>query len=167
MKQACCYKLPLYSSCANTNLARLRLQHNGRFTASEADTPRLLSYLESCRSRIMVRSHLHTYQGTSQAHKLVSPTAYAPVRSRLTHVTPARAGNSHPTAGLKPPGEWHFIVILVLRLYPIQYFSLNRFAGWMWAAGTSHSAPDQSCCPLLQAAARHGQAAGLGRGDLF
>lgn len=53
------------------------------------------------------------------------------------------------------------------RLYPIHYFSLNRFAGRMWAAGASHSAPDQSCCLLLQAAARHGQAAGLGRGDVF
>lgn len=166
MKQACCYKLPLYRSCANTNPARLRLQHNGRFIASEADTPRLLSYLESCRSRIMVRSHLRTCQGPSQAHKPVSLTAYAPVRSRLTRVMPAHAGKP-PPAGLKPPGQWCFIVILMLRLYPIWYFSLNRFASWMWSAGISHSTPDQSCCPLLQAAARRGQAAGLGRGDLF
>lgn len=150
MKQTCCYKLPLDSSCANTNPARLRMQCNGRFIASEADTPRLLSYPESCRSRIMVCSHLCTYLGPSQAHKPVSLTAYAPTRSRLTRVTPAHAGNSPPTTGLKPPGKWHFIIILMLRLYPIQYFSLNRFANWTWAAGASHSAPDQSCCPLSQ-----------------
>lgn len=114
----------------------------------------------------MVCSHLRTYQGPSEAHKPLSLTAHAPVRSRPTLVTPAHAGKP-PPAGLKPPGEQCFIVILMPRLYPIWYFSLNRFAGWMWAAGTSHSASDQSCCPLLQAAARCGQAAGLGRGDLF
>lgn len=157
LKQSCSYKLPLYSSCANSSPARLRLQRDGGVTALEADTPRLLGDLQSCRSRILVHGHLQTYWGSSQAHKPVSPTVYTSLRSRLTRVTPAHSGNSSLTAGLKPPGERHFITILVLGLYPIQHFSLNQFAGGMWAAGTSHSAPDQSRCPVLQAATGMGR----------
>lgn len=66
---ACCSKLPLYRRCANTSLCQLRLRLHGSFTALEADTPRLLSYLQSCRSRVMAHSLLCACQSPSQAHK--------------------------------------------------------------------------------------------------
>lgn len=88
----------------------------------------IFSYLQSCRSRLMVHSLLCTCQSPSQAHK---PDSIAPLGSRLTHVTPARAGSSPPAPGLDPPAECHFLVSLVLRFYPSQDFGVNRFARWM------------------------------------
>lgn len=99
---ACCSKLPLYRSCANTSLGQLHLQLHRSFSALEADTPRSLSILQSCRRHGNAPQPSLFMPELFPSSKTCVTDTTAPLGARLTRVTPAHAGSSPPAAGLKP-----------------------------------------------------------------